>query len=124
MIDVNPWVLALEFDERGRARVEGVPLTPSGSLNVFVSGIVYDRADWIRDLALTGEITNAELVGAAIVRHGFEVMSRMRGSFAIAAIDESSCRIVPEAAFLGFAKPSSPRSVIERFSVWKSSRRM
>ena len=81
------WVLALEFDERGRARLEGVTCTDAGTVDVFVSGLIYDRADWIRELALDRDTSAAQIVRVALIRYGFDAVARLRGSFAIAALD-------------------------------------
>jgi len=81
------WVLALEFDERGRARLEGVTCTDAGTVDVFVSGLIYDRADWIRELDLDRDTSAAQIVRVALIRYGFDGVARLRGSFAIAALD-------------------------------------
>jgi asparagine synthase (glutamine-hydrolysing) len=96
------WVLALTFDERGRLTGSGAPLTARGPLRAFLDGFLYDRDELTARTGLDRGASDADLALALYEREGEDVLSQLRGSYALAILDEPRRRAVLSRDPLGF----------------------
>jgi asparagine synthase (glutamine-hydrolysing) len=84
------WVLALPFDEAGRALPDGVRWAERGPLRGFFHGLLFDREALAASTDRGGpDCSDAELVLRAYEREGEAVLPRLRGSFVVAIVDRA-----------------------------------
>jgi asparagine synthase (glutamine-hydrolysing) len=86
------WVLSFELAELGRVLPECVPWEELGPLRGFFEGVLFDR----EDLAGSSQpdCSDAKLVLHAYAREGEAALSRLRGSFVVAIVDDARGRAI------------------------------
>lgn len=82
------WVLQLTVDGVGRVEASGVPFIGRGPFQVFVDGVLHDRDELAQTAGLPRHRPDGELILAAYERYGDALIPRLRGSFAIAIVDQ------------------------------------
>jgi asparagine synthase (glutamine-hydrolysing) len=86
------WVLSFDLAELGRALPECVPWEELGPLRGFFQGVLFDR----EDLAASSQpdCSDAKLVLHVYAREGEAALSRLRGSFVVAIVDDARGRAI------------------------------
>jgi asparagine synthase (glutamine-hydrolysing) len=91
-VDNDGWVLSFDLSELGRALPDGVCWEELGPLRGFFQGVLFDR----EDLAASSHpnCSDANLVLQAYARQGEVALSRLRGSFVVAIVDDARGRAI------------------------------
>ena len=89
----DDWVVSLSLRQASRVLPSRVRWAERGSLRAFFKGLLYDR-DELADATSRCDLSDAELVLRVYDRGGEVALSRLRGSFVVAIIDDAPASLL------------------------------